>query len=228
MPLDPRHRLLTSKYNPARTFTAEGTVGIGGVYMCVYGMDSPGGYQLVGKTLPIWSRDRNDKEPWLLKPFDQVSYYEVTEESLMAMRKSKDKSQYLQVDYSVFNLAKYEAFLAANKASIDSFKASQKVAFDAEVQLWGASIEDEGVDAIKPAESLDEGHVSVAALSYGSVWKVLVSVGDVIEEGQDVVILEAMKMETKVTSPSSGVVVSVTCMSGRMVKTGDVLLVLKP
>jgi hypothetical protein len=27
---------LTSKYNPARTFTAEGTVGIGGVYMCIY------------------------------------------------------------------------------------------------------------------------------------------------------------------------------------------------
>lgn len=36
VPLDPRHRLITSKYNPARTFTAEGTVGIGGVYMCIY------------------------------------------------------------------------------------------------------------------------------------------------------------------------------------------------
>ena len=56
VPIDPRHRLLTSKYNPARTFTAEGTVGIGGVYMCIYGMDSPGGYQLVGRTLPIWNK----------------------------------------------------------------------------------------------------------------------------------------------------------------------------
>lgn len=55
VPIDPRHRLLTSKYNPARTYTAEGTVGIGGVYMCVYGMDSPGGYQLVGRTVPIWN-----------------------------------------------------------------------------------------------------------------------------------------------------------------------------
>lgn len=44
VPVDPRHRLLTSKYNPARTYTAEGSVGIGGVYMCIYGMDSPGGY----------------------------------------------------------------------------------------------------------------------------------------------------------------------------------------
>ena len=38
VPIDPRHRLMTSKYNPARTFTAEGTVGIGGVYMCIYGL----------------------------------------------------------------------------------------------------------------------------------------------------------------------------------------------
>ncbi|HCP02747.1 MAG TPA: urea carboxylase, partial [Pseudomonas sp.] len=51
-PTDPRHRLVTTKYNPARTYTAEGTVGIGGVYMCIYGMDSPGGYQLIGRTLP--------------------------------------------------------------------------------------------------------------------------------------------------------------------------------
>ena len=44
VPIDPRHRLMTSKYNPARIYTPEGVVGIGGVYMCIYGMDSPGGY----------------------------------------------------------------------------------------------------------------------------------------------------------------------------------------
>ena len=43
VPIDPRHRLVTSKYNPARTYTPEGAVGIGGAYMCIYGMDSPGG-----------------------------------------------------------------------------------------------------------------------------------------------------------------------------------------
>lgn len=42
VPLDPRQRLVTAKYNPARTFTHEGTVGIGGCYMCIYPMDSPG------------------------------------------------------------------------------------------------------------------------------------------------------------------------------------------
>ncbi|UJR35721.1 hypothetical protein I4U23_028471 [Adineta vaga] len=45
IPIDPRHRLVTLKYNPARTFTAEDTVGIGGVYMRIYGMDSAGAFR---------------------------------------------------------------------------------------------------------------------------------------------------------------------------------------
>ena len=57
-PLDPRHRLVTTKYNPARTWTAENSVGIGGAYLCVYGMEGPGGYQLVGRTVQMWNRDR--------------------------------------------------------------------------------------------------------------------------------------------------------------------------
>lgn len=40
--VDPRHRLVVQKYNPARTYTPEGAVGLGGAFMCIYGMDSPG------------------------------------------------------------------------------------------------------------------------------------------------------------------------------------------
>ena len=50
-PVDPRHRLVTTKYNPARTWTPENAVGIGGAYLCVYGMEGPGGYQFVGLSL---------------------------------------------------------------------------------------------------------------------------------------------------------------------------------
>lgn len=72
-----RHRLVVPKYNPARTFTEEGTVGLGGAYMCIYPMDSPGGYQLVGRTLPIWNTwgrvaPFSPDAPWLLRIFDQV------------------------------------------------------------------------------------------------------------------------------------------------------------
>lgn len=70
-PLDPRHRLVTTKYNPARTRTAENSVGIGGAYLCVYGMEGPGGYQFVGRTLQMWNRYHEVADfagkPWLLR-----------------------------------------------------------------------------------------------------------------------------------------------------------------
>ncbi len=59
-PLDPRHRLVTTKYNPARTWTPENAVGIGGAYLCVYGMEGPGGYQFVGRTCQMWNRFHDD------------------------------------------------------------------------------------------------------------------------------------------------------------------------
>ena len=58
-PLDPRHRLVTTKYNPARTWTPENAVGIGGAYLCVYGMEGPGGYQFVGRTCQMWNTYRS-------------------------------------------------------------------------------------------------------------------------------------------------------------------------
>ena len=61
-PLDPRHRLVTTKYNPARTWTPENAVGIGGAYLCVYGMEGPGGYQFVGRTVQMWNRYRTTPE----------------------------------------------------------------------------------------------------------------------------------------------------------------------
>ncbi|MGK9872203.1 carboxyltransferase domain-containing protein, partial [Salmonella enterica subsp. enterica] len=54
-PIDPRHRLVTTKYNPARTWTPPNVVGIGGAYMCIYGMEGPGGYQLFGRTVQVWN-----------------------------------------------------------------------------------------------------------------------------------------------------------------------------
>ena len=76
-PIDPRHRLVTTKYNPARTWTPENAVGIGGAYMCIYGMEGPGGYQFVGRTVQVWNTHRQTAnfiggKPWLLRFFDQI------------------------------------------------------------------------------------------------------------------------------------------------------------
>jgi urea carboxylase len=86
-PIDPRHRLVTTKYNPARTWTPENAVGIGGAYLCVYGMEGPGGYQFVGRTVQMWNRHRTTREfeagkPWLLRFFDEIRFYEVSEAEL--------------------------------------------------------------------------------------------------------------------------------------------------
>ena len=82
VPVDPRHRLVTTKYNPARTWTPENAVGIGGAYLCIYGMEGPGGYQFVGRTVPVWStygraRHTTADEPWLLRCFDRIRWYPV-------------------------------------------------------------------------------------------------------------------------------------------------------
>ncbi|HET9870481.1 MAG TPA: 5-oxoprolinase/urea amidolyase family protein, partial [bacterium] len=146
VPLDPRHRLLTSKYNPARTYTAEGTVGIGGVYMCIYGMDSPGGYQLVGRTLPIWDRfPRAGGGHWLLRFFDQVRFYPVSEAELTVQREAfREGRAALRIEEEVFDLDGYEAFLRRNRPGIEAFRKRQKAAFAREVARWRSS---SGVEA---------------------------------------------------------------------------------
>ena len=93
-PLDPRHRLVTTKYNPARTWTAENSVGIGGAYLCIYGMEGPGGYQFVGRTVQVWNRLRRgglfDEHPWALRFFDRIEWYPVSAEELLELRAETD------------------------------------------------------------------------------------------------------------------------------------------
>ncbi|HEX4789790.1 MAG TPA: carboxyltransferase domain-containing protein, partial [Actinospica sp.] len=75
-----------------RTWTPENAVGIGGAYLCVYGMEGPGGYQLVGRTVPVWRRPPADAErgtaadPWLLRTFDLLRFEPVGHDELMAAR----------------------------------------------------------------------------------------------------------------------------------------------
>ncbi|HTO19069.1 MAG TPA: urea carboxylase [Pseudomonas sp.] len=235
VPLDPRHRLLSSKYNPARTYTAEGTVGIGGMYMCIYGMDSPGGYQLVGRTLPIWNKYLKNAqfehgEPWLLKFFDQVRFYEVSEAELTAFREAfREGRAQIRIEQGEFDFAEYQRFLAANAESIAAFQQRQKAAFDAEVQLW----RDDDPAAAQPLAGASDddgdldGHLVSAEMS-GSVWKVLVQPGQRVEAGTPLLVVEAMKMELAVIAPVAGIVKSVRCQPGKAVTPGDALLLLEP
>ena len=235
LPVDPRHRLLTSKYNPARTFTAEGTVGIGGVYMCIYGMDSPGGYQLVGRTLPIWNKFVKNPvfasgEPWLLKFFDQVRFYPVEEDELTELREDFRAGRMdIRIDHEVFDLGEHEAFLAREADSIAAFRARQHEAFTAEVARWQADEDPtaEFEELPPPAEGEIDGHAVISSI-HGNVWKILIEVGATVEEGTPVVILEAMKTELHILAPVTGTVSGLHCRAGRTVAAGDLLLVIEP
>ena len=61
----------------------------------------------------------------------------------------------------------------------------------------------------------------------GTVWKIEVAMGDQVEEGDTVVILESMKMEMPVEAEDDGVVAQISCEEGQSVSEGDTLVVLK-
>ena len=151
-PLDPRHRLVTTKYNPARTWTAENSVGIGGSYLCIYGMEGPGGYQFVGRTVQVWNRDARGPhfaEPWLLRPFDQLRWHPVSAEELLDLRAQQDAGELaIDIEESSFRLSDHERFLADEAASIAEFRTRQQAAFDAERQAWAdaGEFDDDGVE----------------------------------------------------------------------------------
>ncbi|CCM00309.1 uncharacterized protein FIBRA_02339 [Fibroporia radiculosa] len=85
IPIDPRCRLVGQKMNPSRTYTPRGAVGIAGLVAAIYPIESPGGYQLFGRTLPPWQTwgkgyDFSPSQPWLLRPFDQPADAKFTRE----------------------------------------------------------------------------------------------------------------------------------------------------
>lgn len=61
----------------------------------------------------------------------------------------------------------------------------------------------------------------------GSAWKVLVTVGQEVEEDQEVVILESMKMEIPILAPEDGIVKEVQIVEGDSVSEGDVVVVME-
>lgn len=236
-PMDPRHRLVTTKYNPARTWTPENAVGIGGAYMCVYGMEGPGGYQFVGRTIQMWNRwnqtkDFTDGKPWLLRFFDQIRFYQVEADELLQMREDFPHGKFqLNIEEQTFRLKDYHQFLSNEAESINAFKAKQQAAFNAEREHWIATgqanysneIESAGAD-----EALDVpvGSRAVASHVAGNLWQVKLKVGDLVSEGDVVVVVESMKMEISVIATCAGTVTQILCSEGMTVTAGQNLIVI--
>ncbi|KAK9817750.1 hypothetical protein WJX72_001615 [[Myrmecia] bisecta] len=244
VPVDPRHRLVVPKYNPARTFTPEGTVGLGGSYMCIYPMDSPGGYQLIGRTLPIWNtfgrvKPFSPDAPWLLRIFDQVRFVQVSEEELEVQRKQFANGQLaLKIEEQAFSMREYNQMLldiapevAALKAVQQECAAVQMAADEESLQrLKALEAEQKANGVSKPSgdgeDELPKNGIEVTSTFTANVWEVLVGPGDVVSAGQTLIVLEAMKMEYPILAPKAGRIASVKVEASELTQQGDVLAVL--
>lgn len=236
-PVDPRHRLVTTKYNPARTWTPENAVGIGGAYMCIYGMEGPGGYQLFGRTIQVWNTWRKTDvfardKPWLLDFFDQIRFFPVSHEELTEARAAFPHGGYpIRIEEGTFSYADYAAEIARNADSIGAFKQGQQAAFEAERKRW----KDEGLDSFQVDDGagaslggdIPEGCFGVESAVPGNVWKLLVEEGQSVQAGDTLAIIESMKMEITVTAHAPGTVRDLRAGPGRNVKAGDVLVILE-
>ena len=232
-PLDPRQRLVTTKYNPARTWTAENSVGIGGAYLCVYGMEGPGGYQFVGRTLQMWNRYRRTEHfttPWLLRVFDQLRFHPVSHEALEQIRRDHPQGRYdLKIEKTRFRLADYQAQIAEHQAETDAFRERRQAAFQQEIDDWHArgqfTFEDQ-INEVQEADSLSDDELGIETPVTGSLWKLEVAEGDDVEAGQVVALVESMKMEVEIRTHTAGRVVRLPINEGSGVAPGQPLIVL--
>jgi urea carboxylase len=242
-PIDPRHRLVTTKYNPARTWTPPNVVGIGGAYMCIYGMEGPGGYQLFGRTIQVWNTYRKtaafaDGQPWLLRFFDQIRFFPVSHDELTEWRRDFPLGRRtIKIEETEFRLADYRAFLAANAASITAFETRRNAAFAAERADWERRGEFDRiaslVDAGKGGAQADtitvpDGAELVEAPFGGSVWKLMKGLGDTVAAGETIAVIEAMKTEFPVESPAAGTVAAIYVAERQSINPGAPLLALVP
>jgi allophanate hydrolase subunit 1 len=132
-PLDPRYAVVIPKYNPTRPFTPEGAVGIAGPCLAIYPVPSPGGYQLIGRTIPIYDpQQRNPAfaaNPILMKPGDRVTFTRCTDDDLVALREQvHDGTYHYDIREGTLDVGDYLAFLDRVRPESDAFRSRQQEA----------------------------------------------------------------------------------------------------
>ncbi|KAF8063623.1 allophanate hydrolase subunit 2-domain-containing protein [Lyophyllum atratum] len=223
VPIDPRCRLIGQKMNPSRTFTPRGAIGIAGPVAAIYPVESPGGYQLYGRTLPTWQTwgkgvDFSPAKPWLLQPFDQIHFESVSANQYTELEKDFDAGLYaFKIEQMTFSMEEYTKFVDSISDEVMAFRSRQQICSSVEDEqereyLRELDVEKKArIDSLKSEEReqekirrlltrspgfADPGSVTINASLFASVWRINVQPGDVIQAADDVLlILEAMKME---------------------------------
>ncbi|EOH90895.1 urea carboxylase [Enterococcus pallens] len=234
VPINPIHRLVTTKYNPARTWTPENAVGIGGAYLCVYGMEGPGGYQLFGRTIQMWNLQKetdyfSKAKPWLLDYFDQLQFFLVSPEELLQYRKDFVQGNYqLEIEETEFSIKEYLQQLSEHQEEIEQVKKRQQTAFEAEREDWRKKglleFVPETMDEAPAAErAIPENNEVLKCAIPGSVWKILVGKGDYVKSGEPMIVTESMKTEIAYHAPCDGKISEILIKQGDILRSGESL-----
>lgn len=243
LPVDPRQRISCPKMNPSRVFTPEGQVSWGGSCMAIYNVESPGGYQLTGLTIPgcdiLGSKNGYSLErPWLFEDFDQLTFYQVSEgeyERQLALFHS-GRYQY-EVEDTEFDMGEHNKLLDATKEEVKESKKRQKRAQDemqkVEDQLmerWNKDKAEGKVPMDKVDALLNDPKIhKIIVPMNANVWKVTSKEGDRVKSNDVVAILEAMKLEISVRAEEglAGKVEKLLVRPGDVVTAGDPLVLVR-
>ncbi|KAI9708108.1 MAG: hypothetical protein M1820_004312 [Bogoriella megaspora] len=245
LPVDPRERMSAPKMNPSRVYTPAGTVSWGGSCMSIYPVDSPGGYQMTGRTVPIFDIfgrkfGFEESRPWLFRDFDLLTYEEVDEKEMEKLLGLWKRGVYQwKVEDAVFDMKEHNDLLQSTAAEVKEIRRRQRVAQaemvreeEDSLRKWREEKDRDKVDEGTVEKLLEDPAISaVEAPVDANVWKIEVEEGSAIRAGQALAILEAMKLEIAVRatdSTATGTVVEKLLVSpGDTVKAGAKLVLLK-
>jgi urea carboxylase len=132
-PLDSKHVVVVPKYNPTRTWTPEGAVGLGGPCYAIYPVESAGGYQLFGRSLPVYDLQARNAvfrdNPLLLRPGDRVTFDRVEEDALMERWEEVRADRYrYEIEDQAFDVGAYLASLARDRDEAERGRARREQA----------------------------------------------------------------------------------------------------
>ena len=192
----------------------------------------------MGRTIQMWNPLRETKyfqaqKPWLLNFFDQIKFYPVSAEEILEDREKFLRGKFdIKIEETEFNFKEYKKFLAENADTIQKFKNHQEASFEAERQMWKEKGLDEFVSETEESSGLEEESVPDGCEAArtnipGSVWKVLVAEGDQVKAGEQLAVLESMKMEFPIEAECDGVVKKVYIKPGEVVNAGQLAVAIR-
>ena len=125
-PLNPQTRLQAPKYDPPRTWTPQGTVGLGGGFTTIYPVIIPDGYQMIGRTpVPIFDPQKRlepfQNSPLLFRVGDRVKFRPICEDEFESIEQDVDSGSF-RFSISTPQLFSQSQYLHASSSLVEAFK----------------------------------------------------------------------------------------------------------